>query len=56
VDEDKEYEKISRKYVDYARQYTEALQASWKECLDQAAAVTLQAAFEKQAKEKNDEH
>ena len=56
MDEDKEYEKISRKYVDYARQYTEALQASWKECLDQAAAVTLQAAFEKQAKEKNDEH
>jgi hypothetical protein len=36
-----------------ATAYTKALQASWKECLDRAAAVTLQAAFEKQAKEKN---
>ena len=53
---DKQYEEISRKYVERARQYTEALQASWKECFERAAAVTLQAAFEKQAKEKNDAH
>ncbi len=53
MDEDKEYEKISRKYVDHARQYTEALQASWKECLERAAAKVLNKHFEKIIKDKN---
>ena len=36
--EDKKYEEISRKYVDHAREYTKALQASWKEAMDKAIA------------------
>jgi hypothetical protein len=39
--------------AEIGRRYTEALAQGWKECFDRAAAVTLQAAFEKQAKEKN---
>ena len=38
--------------AEISRRYTEALAQGWKECFDRAAAVTLQAAFEKQAKEK----
>ncbi len=53
MDKDKEYEEISRRYVERARQYTEVLEARWKKYFDQATAVTLQAALEKQAKEKN---
>lgn len=51
MDKDKEYEEISRRYVERAKKYTEELQAKWKEAMDKA--IALQAAFEKQAKEKN---
>jgi hypothetical protein len=46
--ENKEYEKISRKYVDHARKYTEELQAKWKEAMDKA--IAFQEAFKQDDK------
>jgi hypothetical protein len=49
MNEDKQYEEISRKYLERARKYTEELQAKWKEAMDKA--IAFQEAF-KQEKNK----
>jgi hypothetical protein len=49
VDEDKEYEKISRKHLERAQKYTEELQAKWKEAMDKA--IAFQEAFQEAFKQ-----
>jgi uncharacterized protein YozE (UPF0346 family) len=47
--EDKEYEEISRRYLERARQHTEELQAKWKEAMDKA--IAFQEAFQEEFKQ-----
>ena len=49
MDKDKEYEEISRRYVERARQYTEELQAKWKEAMGKA--IAFQEAFQEEFKQ-----
>ena len=45
---DKEYEEISRKYVERARKHIEELQAKWKEAMDKA--IAFQEEFKQEKK------
>jgi catalase (peroxidase I) len=45
---DKEYEEISRRYVERAKKYTEELQSKWKEAMDKA--IAFQEEFTKEKK------
>lgn len=49
MDGDKEYEEISRRYLERARQHTEELQAKWKEAMDKA--IAFQEAFQEAFKQ-----
>jgi catalase (peroxidase I) len=46
---DKEYEEISRRYVERAKKYTEELQAKWKEAMDKA--IAFQEEFQEEFKQ-----
>jgi hypothetical protein len=50
---DKEYEEISRRYLERARQHTEELQAKWKEAMDKA--IAFQEAFQETFKQEKDD-
>ena len=48
---DKEYEEISRRYLERAKKHTEELQARWKEAMDKA--IAFQEAFKQEKEDGN---